>query len=120
VCSKPFGEKSLDDVSAAEVRALVSKNVAERQYRDFKAEFDHKLPDAKPKLLRHVASFANGGTRSASGGPRDGPESTREGRRPLGCFQYEVDSWRIRATASRLPQRGPSAWTLCNWSGLRR
>jgi hypothetical protein len=59
--SKAFGDKSLEDVSDAEIRALVSNNVAERQYLDFKAEFDHKLPDAKPKLLRHVASFANGG-----------------------------------------------------------
>ncbi|MDO8475978.1 MAG: ATP-binding protein [Candidatus Rokubacteria bacterium] len=59
--SKTFGDKSLGDVSDADIRALVSNNVAERQYLDFKAEFDHKLPDAKPKLLRHAASFANGG-----------------------------------------------------------
>ena len=39
----------------------MSNHVAERQYLDFKVEFDHKLPDAVPKLLRHVVSFANGG-----------------------------------------------------------
>jgi len=59
--SRIFGDKPLADVSDDELRALVSKRVAERQYLDFKLEFDRKVRDAEPKLLRHVASFANGG-----------------------------------------------------------
>jgi hypothetical protein len=59
--SRIFGDKSLEDVSDDEIRELVSRHVAERQYLAFKVEFDHNLPDAAPKLLRHVVSFANGG-----------------------------------------------------------
>jgi hypothetical protein len=59
--SKIFGDKPLADISDDEIRALVSNHAAERQYLDFKLKFDRKLPDAEPKLLRHVASFANGG-----------------------------------------------------------
>jgi len=59
--SRTFGDKPLATISDDELRALVSKHIAERQHLDFKLEFNHTLPEAVPKLLRHVASFANGG-----------------------------------------------------------
>jgi Putative DNA-binding domain len=59
--SRTFGDKPLAAISDDELRALVSKHIAERQHLDFKLEFNHTLPEAVPKLLRHVASFANGG-----------------------------------------------------------
>ena len=56
-----FGDKALADISDDEIRALVTHRVAEHQHLDFKVEFDHSRPEAVQKLLRHVASFANGG-----------------------------------------------------------
>ena len=59
--SRTFGDKALADISDDEIRALVSNRVAERQHLEFKVKFDQKSSDAVSKLLRQVASFANGG-----------------------------------------------------------
>ena len=59
--------KSLDNITWADIEALVSENIEESQHLDFKRE----IPDAKHAsrrdFLRGVCAFANSG-----GGPRHG------------------------------------------------
>jgi hypothetical protein len=55
-----FVERPLEEISDADIGRLVTEKVAERQYLDFKLTFDHGSDDDREKLLRHVASLANG------------------------------------------------------------
>ena len=56
-----FDGRPIDDISVAEIDALVKEHQAERQHLDFKITVNYKEDADKVEILRDIASFANGG-----------------------------------------------------------
>ena len=56
-----FEARPLDEILDGEIAHLVDAHVPEQQHLEFKRTFDHKDDEARLKLLRAIASIANGG-----------------------------------------------------------
>ena len=56
-----FDGRLLEQIRDDEITHLVKAHVPEQQHLEFKRTFDHKDPDHPLKLLRVIASMANGG-----------------------------------------------------------
>jgi hypothetical protein len=66
-----FDDRSIDQITADEIRALVEEHVAERRHLEFKVTVDHRDDNDRLETLLDISSLANGGGGYVFVGVRD-------------------------------------------------